>query len=1151
MSMKRISIFCGLMVMCCLQFILQGQPLTSANSTPGNETDVPMSRQADTKTLKSLLMDLEKKYNVSFFYKSELVENKTVNHIDNSDKHSLEETLQSYLKPFKLTYEKVSDSFYVISPLKNEGAVKVELNDSLALEHGDSHSSSQDQLSVHSSLPESTVTGKVTSADDSQAIPGVNVLLKGTSTGTTTDAEGKYIITIPDANGVLIFSFIGYGSQEVPVDGRTTIDISLAPAVRELTEVVITALGISREKRTLTYATQNIKGSELSDSREINVTNALAGKVPGLTINRTNAGPGSSNRIVLRGNRSIAGNNQPLVVVDGVPIDNSPKAFAETSFGTRDNGDGISNINADDIESMSILPGPAAAALYGSAASNGAIMITTKKGSEKKGIGFQLSSSLMFESPMIYPKLQNVYGQGNGGDFIVDSEQSWGPRMEGQPVIDWTGNTQALESQPDNFKDFFERGSELMNSIAITSEQTYFSYTNTTSEGIVPNNDYRRNNFNLRQTTTLTKNLFLDAKANYIQEEILNRQPTGELNHAVSTAYQFPRSIRIGDVRNFEFINQSGVRTQNYWRPGSPVLQNPYWSVYRNLHDRTRNRILGLVSLRYQVTSELSFQIRSNIDYYSDIMEEKDYNDSYWITYPGGGNYEIGKESNRLLTHDALLVYNKKLSETFSLNVTAGASIEKRNFEGTYTNNQGLNSPNLFSVANAQSSQSLSSIDRTERQSVYGSAQVGYKEFLFVNLTGRNDWNSTLPAQNRSFFYPSFGVNAILSEMIQLPKVISLLKLNGAYAFVGSGTAYNQIRPVLEFTPGGNEGFLKNDRTLRNQDLKPENTRSIEAGLSLSLWENRIGADFTLYKSNTLNQILAIGLPDPSGYATKIINAGNIENNGIELLLTGKPIAGENFSWDVFLTYGANRNKIIRLDPLQKRSILSFDRIANIVVEEGKKYGDIYTAGFKRNEAGQIIVDPNGLPLITDKTYYAGNFNPDWTGGVTNTLRYKGLALSFLIDMRKGGAAVSHTQAILAGAGHSELTLPNREGEFVVPNSVKEDDTPNDIAILAEEYWTSIGGVGSPVGEPFVYDATNVRLREFSLSYSLPSALLNNFFIKGATLSLVGRNLFFLKNNAYGFDPEAAALGVGNGQGIEYASLPSTRSYGFHLRFNF
>ena len=1016
------------------------------------------------------------------------------------------------------------------------------------------------EKSVDVFLPAKVISGTVLLQTDAGPIKmsGINILEVGTSNGTVTDDKGEFTITVKDENASLKISSIGYVAATIPVAGKTVINITLQQEIQKLNDVVVTALGISRQRKTLTYAAQSLKGSDLTETRNINVEDAIDGKVAGLTISKTNSGPGSSDRIIFRGNRSITGNNQPLIIVDGVRVDNTPKAYADvTLFGTRDNGDGLSNINPDDIESMTVLTGASGAALYGSDASNGAIIITTKKG-KAGNTSIQVTSSYTLSDPMILPKVQNIYGQGVGGAFVANSEDSWGPKMTGQSVKDWTGKTQALSPQADNIKDFFQTGADLVNTVALSTgtdkSQTYLSYTNTYSKGIIPNNTYKRNNINLRQTGELYNKLTYDVKANYLVEDVQNRPMTGVANYAVSTVYAMPRSLRLDDIKNYEMTDPETLSLeQNYWAGSqNPRLQNPYWSVYRDLYSRTRYRFIGMASLKYQFTPELSLQARTSIDHYNDLGEESDYSGSYWVSFAGQGNYILNKESTQQFNNDILLSYIKKVTPDWNLNVNAGASLEQFRFENTNSNTQGLLIADYFTLGNGLATVSSNSLARTEKQSVYATAQVGYKDYLFLDLTARNDWNSTLPVDNASYFFPSVGISSILNEMLKLPDAISLLKVRASYAYVGNGTGFNQLKESPTLGPGGNGGFLNVDRVLKDADLKPEQTRSFETGLNLGLFNNRINADVTYYHTNTINQILQIGVPNPSGYAFRIINAGNIRNEGIEATLNAKPVYGQDFKWNINFNFGLNRNRILKLDSLQKMPPLSSpETLGEIVAEEGKAYGGIYTTSFMRNAKGQIIVDANGEPEVQgdQSKYYAGNYNPDWTAGIQNSFQYKNWNFSFSIDMRKGGIIISGTEAELAGNGVSQLTVANRETGFVVPNSVNENGSANTKKISVQDYWTYVGS-SNLVGEAFVNSATNIRLREASLGYTFPASMLKSSFIKSASLAIIGRNLFFLKNNAYGFDPEAA-IGTGNNQGLEFASTPSTRSVGLSLKVNF
>ncbi len=1084
--------------------------------------------------LKSALSHIQQNSNYRFIYSDELLASTSPISKINIRKGTIQQVMAVLLRATNITYHLMDNDLIVLSRMELSKPV-MEVKGIVRLQNSDGSVAYQ---------------------------AGISVLESGTQNGTTTAADGTFLLRVDNPTATLEISFVGYNTVSYPLEGKTEIEVLLVPAADELQHVVVTALGLTRQKRSLTYATQNLKGEELSDSRQANLTSAMNGKVAGLTINKTNAGPGSSNRIVFRGNRSINGNNQPLIVVDGVRVDNSAKAAADVAiFGGRDNGDGISNINPDDVESMNVLTGASAAALYGSDAANGVIMITTKKGKAGK-LDVQLSSSFTLEDPLFYPNFQNSYGQGSDGAFTTDSDYSWGARMDGQNVTDWTGKTQPYSPQPDNVKDFFNTGSELVNTISVAAgndrSQTYFSYSNNFSKGIIPNNGYKRHNINLRQTTALSSKLSLDLKANYIVEDVENRPLSGAANRVMSTLYVLPRSIRLEDIRDFEEYNNEGELLQRYWAMRTTNFQNPYWSVYRNFYSRDRNRFLGLAALTWKITPALNLLVRSSIDYYTDKSEEKNYNDTYWIDFPGNGNYMLNKESNRQFNNELILTYNKDLSDDFSLSATAGASLEQFQFERSTLNNQGLRVPNLFSSSNAVALTFVQNryfpfapIQRWEKQSVFGAAQLGFRNYLFLDITARNDWNSTLPVHNASYFFPSAGISAIISEMVSMPDWVSYLKARTSYAYVGNGAGFNQLKPSHSMGPGGNNGFLIYDRVLRNADLKPEETRSYEAGIDFGLFNNRLGGNVTFYNTYTINQTLRIPVPDPSGYMARFINAGKIQNRGWEILLTARPVDTRSFKWNIAFNFGTNRNNVIRLDELQQRTALSSPQaLGAIVVEEGRRYGEIYTASLRRDNQGNVIVNENGIPLHnTQQNHYVGNFNPDWTAGIINSFNYKNWAFSFQIDQRQGGVVISGTQARMAEFGVADYTVEHRETGFVVPNSVLEDGTHNTISISPQAYWVFLGS--NSIGEMFAYDATNIRLREAALTYSIPTTVFNSqTFIKGASVSLIGRNLFFLKNNARYFDPESS-LGTGNNQGIEYSSIPTTRSIGLFLKVNF
>ncbi|WBL22864.1 SusC/RagA family TonB-linked outer membrane protein [Zunongwangia sp. HRR-M8] len=1011
------------------------------------------------------------------------------------------------------------------------------------------------------SAQQQEVSGTITEAETGMPLPGVTVLEKGTSNGTSTDFDGNFSIMV-DSGATLVFSMIGYATQEIPVTS-SLINVEMGTDTESLQEVVVTALGIKREKKAITYSAQNVEVDEVSEARSLNVANSLSGKVAGLNFSTTSNGVGSASRVTLRGNRSLTGNNQPLYVVDGVPISNgSGSRNSDIDTGGTTQPDGIANINPDDIASISVLKGPSAAALYGTRASNGVIVITTKSGNGAQGIRITVSSNFMASSAYNLLNLQNQYGQGTNGEYVSNSSSSWGGRLDGSQVEAWQlvrnpdyegPETYAYAPQPDNVIDFFQTGYNLANTLSVSGgtekTQAYFSYTNTTAEGIVAGNKLNRHNANLRLNSKLTDKLSLDVKTNYIVQDIDNLLRTGEESVGTS-AYLLPRSIAFDDYKDYEYVDAAGQLQTNYFRDevGAPG-GNPYWSALRN-DDRTdkRNRFIGLASLKYQFTDALSLQVRTGID----DMTNKTFRNRYATNAFNNnlGGYSEYYETVRELNSDALLSYDNKFGE-FSLNVNLGANILKQT--NTSLNSGGtLSKRNFFALANVETVTSTSSKWEKQINSLYSFAQLGYKSMLFLDVTARNDWSSTLPEENRSFFYPSIGISGLISEMTELPEFISYAKLRASYAEVGNDTDPYQLSPQLSYI-GGNGGMLYAQTTAANPNLKPEISNSVEFGADFRFLGNRLGVDFTYFKTNTKNQIFSINTPESSGYSNAIVNGGEVQNSGIEISLTATPIETENFSWDILANYASYDSEIKSIFEGRDELVLGQGRLVRSKVVKGGQYGDLYIQGFQRNDDGEIIVNSAGIPLATNSfDVYGGNFNPDWTGGLKNNFRYKDFSLSFLIDMRIGGDVISYTQARQAGLGVNKMTLEGREDGLVVDGVVANDDgtfSPNTTNITAEQYWTAIGQ-RTPIAEPFIYDATNIRLRELVLGYAMPQSLLKNSPFRSVNISLVGRNLFFILNEAKYFDPEQGA-GTGNLQGIESFNIPSTRNYGMSVKFGF
>lgn len=1002
------------------------------------------------------------------------------------------------------------------------------------------------------------VSGKVND-ENGAGLPGANVLVKGTTRGTNTDAEGNFSLNISGA-ATLIISSVGYTSKEVAVsESMTNVTVSMDADVRNLGEVVVTALGISKEQKTLSYATQMINTDNFSKARELNVANSLSGRVAGLDIVRSSSGVGGSSRIVLRGDRSITGNNQALIVVDGVPIDNSNFSPGNANGG-RDASDGLSSINPDDIESINVLRGASATALYGSRAANGALLITTKKGAVRKGIGVNVNSTFQIERAMELQNFQNVYGQGVGGEAKPGSEFSWGAKMEGQQIPAWgpdpanVGKTYTYSPQPNSYKDFYSTGTSLANSVSLTAGsekvQTYFSYTNTTAKGIVSNNKLSRHNFNLRLSSQFTSKLSFDGKVTYLSEKIDNRQQTGEaFANLQRHILRLPRSISLDQAKDFEYVDpKTGKTLQNYWNPGSNGGQNPYWIKNRVIALDNRDRIYGFTSLNYKITPWFTLMGRAGYDKYIDKFEGKWYTNTYTIA--DFGDYQTNWRDNSELNLDLFGLISKQFGTDFKLEGTVGGNILKRDFINHQTLNNGLNRDNLFVTTNARNSVTNRTVTQTRKQGVFASADLIWKDALTISASARNDWSSTLPKANQSYFFPSVGAAAILSSLFQLPQAVSFAKIRASYALTGNDASPYLLTQTYSYIAGGTTGYIVRDNVKPFPDLKPELTTAKEIGLEAKFLQNRIGFDLGLYVSNSKNQLFPVALSTASGWSSEYINAGNVQNKGVELTFNVTPVKTADFSWSIDLNYARNVNKLVKLSDRLTTLPLSNDFMNFMRAEEGKALGQIYSRGFQRDDQGRIKVDTTGLPLVTSGTTVPlGTSRPKWTGGISNRFTYKGFNLSFLISGRVGGVVTSFTNAVIYADGVTEETLAGRSG--MVVEGVKADGSANTKSITAETYWKFVGGRNTPIGEAFTYSASNIRLREATFGYTLPQKLIGRSPFQSISLSIVGRNLFFLMNKAKGFDPELVAGSANTTVGLESFSMPSTRSLGLNLNLAF
>lgn len=983
-----------------------------------------------------------------------------------------------------------------------------------------------------------TVSGVITD-DQGVPLPGATIVILETAAGASSDFDGNYSIQVEEGQ-TLAFSFVGYSTQELTVGSNSNYNIILQLG-NALDEVVVTSLGIKRQKRELTYATQNVDTEGIDESRPNgNLVNSLQGKVAGVSIQTTSQGVSSGSKVVLRGNRSIAGSSQPLYIVDGVPL-----------------GGDITDLSPDDIASISVLRGSNAAAIYGSRANNGAIIITTKSGQEG-AFTVAVNSTLTVETPNILFDYQNEYGQGSGGVFSSFSTDSWGPKLGGsQPhwsfSPDISGNI-PYEANPNNVSDFFDTGISIANNISVTSGSekmtTYFGYTNDIRKGIVPGNELQRHNINLKiDNNMLDGKLKLSSRLNYIKSNVDNQLAQWEsFDNPLRHAYRLPRNIRTQDAEIFEYVDSSGNLRQNYWKPNDNGGANPYWTINRNLNEVITDRVIGYTSLTYQFNDDLSFMARSAIDNSSTSRENRFYNDSYIIA--DNGNYQTANSSNLEWNTDFLFTYDKELNQNLSLNLNIGGNNRINKAKGVNTNNGGLNAPNIFALSNAQNLTANQFIAEKEVNSLYGFGNLGFKDALFLDLTYRSDWSSTLPVDNNRYDYFSGGLSAVLTDFVTLPGFIDFFKLRGSYAEVGNDTTPYQLERLAQLQAGG---FIALQTTAPASDLRPEKTTSFEFGFDTTLFNQRVNLDFTYYKSNSIDQLFRQDVPQASGVTSKFINGGDIENSGIEAVVSVGILTGGDFTWDVTFNYAANRSEVLRL--AEGLDALSYggDFMRRYQLDVGQPWGSIYSRGFERNAQGQVLMNDNGTPVITSgQTVNIGNFNPDWLGGIMNTFAYKNLSLRFLIDIRQGGEVVSFTKTLLASDGLLAETAIGRTGGIRFGSDVYVDEVPasTPASIDPETFWTSIGGRNSPAGEAFVEDASNIRLRELSFGYALSQNSLANSPFDSAKLSLVGRNLFFFSNNA-SIDPEAIFGTATANDGYEAFSLPTTRSIGLNLKLGF
>jgi len=988
-----------------------------------------------------------------------------------------------------------------------------------------------------------SVTGTVTDASDGMTMPGVNVIVQGTTVGATTDFDGNYQIELPEGSTVLEFSFMGYVTQSVNVAGKTNVNVALVVDAKSLDEVVVTAMGIERKSRGLTYSTQKMEGSELTTVKDANMVNAMTGKSAGVVITKGGTVGGSS-KIVIRGNKSIMGNNQPLYVIDGVPMNNANGDQAGSLYQAFDGGDAISNLNPDDIESMNILKGASAAALYGSQAANGVVLITTKSGKKGKTV-VDFSSTTTFEKVMSTPNIQGEYGQVDPGVSL----SSWGPKSS--------------TASNSHVNDFFRTGVNLINSVSLTSgddkTQYFLSYANTNATGVTPENDLNKHNFNLRVSRKVSDKIKVDAGANYISQKINNRPFSGFYFNPILNTYMFPVGDDFNKYKEFEVYDKSrNMMVQNYpyiGAPGGYTQQNPYWITNRNQNENTRGRFIGRMAVKYDIVKGLNAQVRMTYDRTDDRYEQRLHASTVNVLSTKNGEYTAKNSISEQLYTDFLLNYNTNFNEDIEFNATLGANYVQNKNGSSYQSSQidlygnvltsaGLHYANVFTASNMSGTFAKNeSLMESRTQAVFATAQVGYKNTIFLDVTGRTEWSSTLSDPTKPFFYPSVGLTYVLTESIETTDFFSYAKFRGSYSDVGNALPFGvaNMNPPRIILP---DGSIKLPDASPIHELVPERTKNFEIGADFRFFNSALTLDVTYYNATSQDQLFTILAPVGHGTKLAYINGGKINNSGIELALGYNLATSSGFTWSPTINFSKNINKVIELsDELEGNEVIisSLDqtKIYQLKVKEGGSFGDMYGYKFQRDASGNIMKDADtGSPMRTEETEYLGNANPDMMIGFNNRFSYKNFTLSFLIDGRFGGQVVSMTEALLDGNGLSQRTADARNSSNFVSGGTSFDP---------ETYYTSSGGI-NPIAEQYTYSATNIRLREMSLGYSLPTD--NIKWISKVSFSVIARNLFFIYNEAP-YDPDLS-MSAGNGlQGLDAFNAPSTRTVGFGLNVSF
>lgn len=1035
--------------------------------------------------------------------------------------------------------------------------------------------------SAHAQTAARLLKGRVVDAGNDPII-GASVMVKNAKEGTVTNMEGKFSLNVAPS-ATLVVSYIGFVTQEVKADTQKgEMTITLKEDTKRLGEVVVTALGIKRDRKALGYSLGEVSGKELQKAKEPNVINSLAGKVAGLTVSQTATGPSGSTRVILRGSTELTGNNQPLYVIDGVPMDNT-NFDSSDQWGGYDLGDGISSINPDDIENISVLKGPAASALYGSRASHGVILITTKKADAKKDFSVELNSTTTIEKQLTkWDDVQYEFGQGADGkisltDDRFSSNRNWGPRIDpGLMMTYFDGVARPYVIIKDNIDGFFRTGVNTTNSLIVNKKTgktgVRITYTDMRDKDLIPKTHMARNTLNLRTNTTITKFLDLDFKVTYTHEGVKNRPAVADHRANIaknlmtlSTTFDQAWLKEHYEDENGEYYN---------WNDGDVYNINPYWVLHKMTNRSWKDNYKGSAVIRYRPLKQLTLQATAGTDINYFTFEE--------FAYPTSPGRERGMLStkdykNRMYTAELLAIYKGKFKK-WDYGATLGGSLYK-----TDNKTQIVTAQNMI-MRDAKTLQSFTEktireeIYRRQINSVYGSMNFAYDNFAFLDMTLRGDCSSTLPVNNNVYWYPSVSGSLLFSELLHVDKnILPYGKVRASWAKVGNDTSPYMLRPTYEMALNSFGQYpmaaISSD-VIPNKNLKPTMTNSIELGFELKFLKNRLGLDFTYYNQNSKDQILRMNTSYASGYRYQLINAGDIENRGVEVVLNTRPIEMKDFSWDLNVNFAKNSNKVKELaNGVDEFELASARWLGvKVVAKVGENYGCIMGKDFLRNDNGDIIIDgKTGLPKMTHDLKVLGNATWDWTGGLTTNVRYKNFSMGAIFDVKVGADLYSMSARSAYSTGKHKETLEGRDawyeseekrlaagvtakdwhptGGYVAKGVIEQPDgtfKPNDIFVSPQEYWTY---VTTQTARPFIYDNTYVKLREFTLSYAFPRRMLGKV-VNALSVSFVARNLFNLYKNVPNIDPDSN-YNNSTGMGLEFGSLPSRRSFGLNVNLKF